>query len=60
MPPNIVWVNCDQLRWDAVGYSNQHVSAPPGGIDILPTLLDLVGAPVPERIDGRSFPFKII
>ena len=19
--PNIVWVNCDQLRWDAVGYA---------------------------------------
>ena len=29
MPPNIVWVNCDQLRWDAVGYSGNPVIRTP-------------------------------
>ena len=24
-PPDIVWVNCDQLRWDAVGYAGNGV-----------------------------------
>ena len=29
MKPNILWINCDQLRWDAVGYADNNVIQTP-------------------------------
>ena len=29
MKPNILWINCDQLRWDAVGYAGNNVIQTP-------------------------------
>lgn len=38
----------------AGGVEGRRVDAPASGVDVAPTLLDLVGAPVPERMAGAS------
>jgi len=42
------------VRWPNGIPGGQRVSAPVSGVDLVPTLLDLAGIAVPERIDGRS------
>ena len=43
------------ISWPEGIPENQQVSAPLAGVDMVPTLLDLVEAPIPEKMDGRSF-----
>ena len=43
------------LAWPAGLASGQEITTPVGGVDLMPTLLDFAGAPIPDPIDGRSF-----
>ena len=43
------------IHWPAGIPKARRISAPLGGIDIAPTLLDLAGASVPSAMEGRSF-----
>lgn len=47
------------ISWPGNIPADQRVTAPLAGVDMVPTLLDLVGAPVPELMDGRSFASEI-
>ena len=42
------------ISWPAQIPAGQRVAAPFGGVDLTPTLLELAGAPIPEKMDGRS------
>ena len=42
------------LSWPASLPPGQVVETPIGGVDLMPTLLELAGAPLPEPLDGRS------
>lgn len=44
------------MRWPGAGWATGQVHEEPvNNIDVLPTLLDLVGLPVPDAVQGRSF-----
>ena len=42
------------VAWPEAIPAGQRVTAPLGGVDLVPTLLDLVGAPLPAALEGRS------
>lgn len=42
------------LSWPAGITGGQRLQTPLGGVDLMPTLLDLAGSSLPEGIDGRS------
>jgi len=48
------------ISWPDRIPANQRVATPFAGVDMVPTLLDLVGAPMPAPIDGRSFARAIV
>ena len=41
------------LSWPSGVPAGQNVNTPVGGVDMMPTLLDLSGAALPDRLDGR-------
>jgi arylsulfatase A-like enzyme len=43
------------FRWPGVIPAGRHCDALRGNVDLLPTLLDLGGLPLPGDLDGRSF-----
>ena len=43
------------ISWPVEIPPRQRVSAPLAGVDLVPTLLELAGVPVPQTMDGRSF-----
>ena len=53
MYENSVKVPC-VIHWPAGLPKNQRIRTPLGGVDLMPTLLNLAGQPVNEKIDGRS------
>ena len=42
------------LSWPRAIPAGQRVTVPLGGVDLVPTLLDLAGAPLPDALEGRS------
>lgn len=42
------------IRVPGRGVAGTHLSAPTESIDVTPTILDLLGMPVPDSMDGRS------
>ena len=42
------------IAWPETIPAGQRVTAPLGGVDLVPTLLDLVGTPLPAALEGRS------
>ena len=42
------------LEWPAGLPAGGEVHSPVGGVDLMPTLLELAGAPLPAPLDGRS------
>ena len=42
------------VAWPAGLPAGAEVHCPVGGVDLMPTLLDLAGAPLPAPLDGRS------
>ena len=42
------------LAWPRAIPAGQRVTVPLGGVDLVPTLLDLAGAPLPDALEGRS------
>ena len=47
------------VSWPVAIPERQRVAAPLGGVDLVPTLLELAGLPVPETMDGRSLAAEI-
>jgi arylsulfatase A-like enzyme len=43
------------LRIPGVNQPGQHITAPVGQIDVVPTLLDALGMPVPDHLEGASW-----
>ena len=43
------------ISWPEKIPEKQRITAPLGGVDLVPTLLELAQAPIPELMDGRSF-----
>ena len=43
------------VSWPRRIPAGQRVATPLAGVDLVPTLLELIGIGLPERIDGRSF-----
>lgn len=42
------------VHWPAEMESNQVIDAPVASMDVLPTILDILGEPPPQKIDGQS------
>ena len=47
------------VSWPVAIPERQRVAAPLGGVDLVPTLLELARVPVPETMDGRSLAAEI-
>lgn len=48
------------ISWPEAIPAGQRVAAPLGGVDLVPTLLDLVAAPLPASLEGRSMARAIL
>ena len=48
------------ISWPAAIPAGQRVAVPLGGVDLVPTLLDLAGAPLPNALEGRSVAHAIM
>ena len=48
------------LSWPRAIPAGQRVTVPLGGVDLVPTLLDLAGAPLPDALEGRSVAHAIM